>query len=85
MALTRSRRRAVIVACDGPDSVFTRELSGEEYRGWVETVDLRAESKLPACPGCRDGRLVPRTGQYGPFLGCTNFPHCLYKQKLAAR
>jgi DNA helicase-4 len=25
------------------------------------------------CPGCRRGLLVPRTGPYGPFLGCTLF------------
>ena len=31
VALTRARRRAIIVANDGPDSVFTRELSGSEY------------------------------------------------------
>ena len=39
-----------------PDSVFTRELSGSEYGRWVEVVDLRVESGLPACPGCRVGR-----------------------------
>jgi endonuclease YncB( thermonuclease family) len=29
------------------------------------------------CPGqdC-DGTLVPRTGRFGPFLGCSNFPRC---------
>ena len=77
VALTRARRRAIVVASDGPDSVFTRELCGSEYARWVEVVDLRAESRLPSCPGCRDGRLVPRSGPHGAFLGCTNFPHCL--------
>ncbi len=84
VALTRARRRAVIIATDAPDSPFTRELSGSEYGRWVEVVDLRAESKRPACPECRDGRLVPRSGPHGAFFGCTNFPHCLHKQKAAA-
>jgi hypothetical protein len=28
------------------------------------------------CRACRSGWRVPRTGRYGPFLGCTNFPRC---------
>ena len=78
VALTRSRRRAVIVACDGPDSASTRELSGGENGRWVEVMDLRKESEFAACPRCRDGRVVPRRGPTGAFHGCTNFPHCLY-------
>jgi ssDNA-binding Zn-finger/Zn-ribbon topoisomerase 1 len=73
------------MANDGPDSVFTRELAGKEYQRWVEVVDLRTESRLPRCPGCRDGHLVSRTGPHGAFFGCTNFPHCLHKQKLGGR
>lgn len=78
VALTRARRRAIIVANDGPDSVFTRELSGPEYGSWVEVVDLRKESQFAACPRCRNGRVVPRAGPTGAFVGCTNFPHCLF-------
>ena len=29
------------------------------------------------CPNC-DGWLVPKTGQYGPFLGCSSWPLCDY-------
>ena len=85
VALTRARRRVIVVANDGPDSGFTREMCGGEYGRWVEVVDLRAESGLPACRGCRDGRLVARSGPHGAFFGCTNFPHCLHKQKVGAR
>ena len=28
-----------------------------------------------SCLAC-DGHAVTRQGQYGPFLGCTNFPRC---------
>lgn len=85
VALTRARRRAVVLAQDGPVSLFSRELAGDEYRPWVEVLDLRTESRLPSCPGCRDGHLVTRTGPHGAFYGCTNFPHCLHKKKLSAR
>ena len=33
-------------------------------------------SRFPACPKCPDGWLVERTGRYGPFLGCVNYPAC---------
>lgn len=33
-------------------------------------------SRFPACPKCTDGWLVERTGRYGPFLGCVNYPGC---------
>ena len=31
------------------------------------------------CPRC-DGALVERSGPHGPFLGCSNYPACTYKQ-----
>jgi len=33
------------------------------------------------CPNC-GGYLKKISGKYGPFLGCSNFPKCTYKQKL---
>ena len=32
------------------------------------------------CPKC-GGRLVPRSGQYGKFMGCSNYPDCKYTKK----
>lgn len=34
------------------------------------------------CPRC-GGALVKRTGKYGEFVGCSNFPQCRYVQKSA--
>lgn len=36
----------------------------------------------PACPECRDGWLVRRSGRYGTFLGCVDFPKCDGKGKI---
>ncbi|MFO1158485.1 MAG: UvrD-helicase domain-containing protein [Reyranellaceae bacterium] len=33
-------------------------------------------SRFPTCPKCTDGWLVERTGRYGPFFGCVNYPRC---------
>ena len=34
---------------------------------------------IEGCPRC-DGWLQPRTGRYGPFFGCSNWPGCNYVQ-----
>ena len=34
-----------------------------------------------ACPSC-DGWLIKRTGQYGPFQGCSNWPSCRYTRNI---
>lgn len=46
-----------------------RQLSGRDFR-------------VAQCPqeGC-SGRLVQRTGKYGDFLGCSEFPRCRYSCK----
>ncbi len=32
------------------------------------------------CPKCK-GRLVERTGKYGKFIGCSNYPKCKYTKR----
>ena len=34
---------------------------------------------VQGCPQC-DGWLQPKVGQYGPFLGCSNWPACVFTQ-----
>lgn len=34
-----------------------------------------------ACPACSQGVLMLRTGPYGEFRSCSNFPVCSYKPK----
>lgn len=31
-----------------------------------------------ACPTCADGRLSLKSGKYGAFVGCSNYPECRY-------
>lgn len=30
------------------------------------------------CPQCKAGRLAEKTGKYGTFVACSNFPDCKY-------
>jgi DNA topoisomerase-1 len=34
------------------------------------------------CPTCETGRLSLKTGKFGPFVGCTNYPECRYTRQL---
>jgi len=38
-------------------------------------------ASFPACPECKDGWLVERSGRFGKFLGCVRFPVCLGKAR----
>lgn len=45
----------------------------------------RCESSPRACPSCKFGILVLRSGPYGQFLGCSGYwnePPCTYKERL---
>ncbi len=35
------------------------------------------------CPSCADGRLSLKTGRYGAFIGCSNYPECRYTRQFS--
>src|SRR5271165_4304069 len=35
------------------------------------------------CPTCGTGRLSLKTGKYGAFIGCSNYPECRYTRPIA--
>lgn len=40
------------------------------------------EEYVNKCPECDTGYLVEREGQYGKFLGCTNYPLCDHTEQI---
>ena len=48
------------------------------YRNVQPGVDPRI------CPTCGTGRLGLKTGKFGAFLGCSNYPECKYTKELAS-
>ncbi len=43
----------------------------------------RGDGKPPrSCPACDDGELSLKTGRYGAFIGCTNYPECKFTRQL---
>ena len=41
-------------------------------------------AKARVCPSCHKGRLSLKTGKFGSFLGCSNYPECNFTRPLAA-
>lgn len=77
VALTRARRSVAMFTSKGQCSTFLREL---EQDGAVVITDTEGKAvQEEACPGCKQGVLVLRTGPYGDFRSCSNFPLCGYK------
>jgi DNA helicase IV len=74
VALTRTRRRCFVLTDAEKRSAFIDELEQPEYREWVVPTKAPVRCSAP-CPKC-SGRLLARTGEYGPFWGCTNYPYC---------
>ncbi len=65
---------------------------GKFYKSFekkVESVEEKAKRvKIPVeklgrkCPECKKGELVIRTGRFGKFISCSDFPECKHTEKL---
>jgi DNA helicase-4 len=75
VALTRAKKKAILLTVKDRESVFAMEL---RTRYAEELKRERFE-----CPLC-GGRLVKRTGRYGDFFGCSNYKYgsCKYTRNI---
>lgn len=74
----RLGRRGRFVGCSGyPDCDYTRSLDSdaEQDSAAPEVVEGRS------CPKCGSD-LIIRSGRYGKFIGCSNYPNCKYIEPL---
>jgi DNA helicase-4 len=79
VALTRARRSVVMFTARGQCSHFLRELEAD---GAVAITDTDGKAvREEGCPSCKQGVLILRSGPYGEFHSCSNFPVCRYKPK----
>jgi DNA helicase-4 len=81
VALTRARHTVTLITVARKESLFISELV-RDFGIAVVNAD-GSESASEVCPQCGVGFLVPRTGPYGPFYGCTDFPRCKHTRKVA--
>jgi RecB family exonuclease len=72
--------------CDNPHEAVKRTLhldSPGESRSGEDQEGNPGSELTGACPLC-GGELQERSGKFGPFLGCSNFPRCRYTREIGA-
>jgi DNA helicase-4 len=93
VALTRARHRVYLLGNRSFPSPFLKEIIEDEANRAAVTGDRlasvapsggagRTQAAVEACPACSNGTLRKRSGQYGEFFGCSNYPDCRYIRKL---
>ena len=78
VALTRSKKQTLLLTVENNKSIFANELESD-YKHLMKT-NTELKRNIYKCPKC-GGRLVARSGQYGRFMGCSNYPYCKYTKK----
>ena len=77
VALTRARRRVIMLGVQGRNSPFLDELVAD---GAVRMTSLDGEPITEQrCPACGTGVIMQRSGPYGLFHSCSGYPRCAYK------
>ncbi len=79
VALTRARRSVTLITVRNRVSPFLVELHKEQ--GLTIMAADGGRASVISCPLCEDGTMVPRTGKFGRFYGCSNFPKCKHTMK----
>jgi ssDNA-binding Zn-finger/Zn-ribbon topoisomerase 1 len=74
MSALPARRSAALMTVEGRLSEFVVELVKERQLELLGMDGEPADTQL--CPECKTGSIVQKQGQYGPFMGCNNFPQC---------
>ncbi len=57
---------------------FSQKLYTAEKK--AERMKVPVEETNKKCPKCKKGKLVIRTGRFGKFIACDQFPNCDYKE-----
>lgn len=74
VALTRARRSVLLLTVEGQESPFIKELVRD--RGLTVQNQSGQTMRRVVCPTCGNGFMTQRSGKYGTFYGCTEYPAC---------
>lgn len=85
VALTRAREQVTLFLSSSEPSRFVLELLSPEYG---KAVVFEGKDEQPVrCNVCRQGYMVQRQSEHGPFYGCTRYPslNCRNRMTLAQK
>lgn len=75
----RLGKRGRFIGCTGyPDCDYTDSLEGSTQPSDEAEVEVVSDRQCPDC----EGALQIKTGRYGKFIGCSNYPECRYMEPL---
>lgn len=67
---------------DEAQGIKNAEAEVEKWKSKLEEAENAVKDKNEGtCPKCGEGNLVKKSGAYGDFIGCSNFPKCKHTQK----
>ncbi|MHA1615328.1 MAG: UvrD-helicase domain-containing protein [Candidatus Thorarchaeota archaeon] len=79
VGLTRARHAVHLISASAASSAFIRELMEDGSNVGIFGLP---SSKPVRCNKCKSGEMILRTGPYGNFYGCSNFPLCDFKAEV---
>lgn len=79
VALTRARHAVHLISSTPEPSSFLSELAKD-----TRNVNIagRVNRDPVKCSECESGDMILRTGKYGYFYACSNFPYCTHKARV---
>jgi DNA helicase-4 len=78
VAMTRARHGVYLLGSHHSPSAFLAELVNDNSTSTKVRFEGVAPGRAETCPECRRGTLAKRTGKFGEFFGCSNYPSCKY-------
>lgn len=85
VAMTRARRRVYLLAHSAAPSPFVTEVFADKALRSHLRIDAPTGTRqqgAESCPDCGTGTLRRRSGKFGEFLGCSNYPICRFSKNL---
>lgn len=74
VALTRARRSVLLLTVEQQESPFIKELIRDQG---LTVQNLNGQTMhTVVCPTCGNGFMTQRSGKYGTFYGCSEYPAC---------
>nr|WP_081620245.1 UvrD-helicase domain-containing protein [Arthrobacter sp. 162MFSha1.1] len=74
VALTRARRSVLLLTVEGQESPFIKELM-KDHGLTLQNLNGQPMQTV-ICPKCGNGFMTQRSGKYGTFYGCSEYPAC---------
>ncbi|MBU2595471.1 type I DNA topoisomerase [Patescibacteria group bacterium] len=59
---------------------FAKHLALKEKT--LKREDITHQKTTKKCPDCKKGEVIIKMGRYGRFYACSNYPECVYKEKI---